>query len=853
MATSASGAARVPGVSHPARKGKGTAGTAATAPGCLPYCPLVLIAGSMALGILWDRHMAAPLGAWWGAALVAAAMWGHLWRRTRNTAAAICLLLAVMASSGAWHHYRWRCFPADEIGRCARELPEPVCLEVMALSWPRRRPAPPPDPMCTLAQEDYSQLPVAVLRARDGRDWRGMSGNAMLTVKGLLPHIRDGDLLRVWGMLSAPPPANNPGEFDFAGSERGHRRLCRLRADSPDCVLRLRTGLGRGVRHWLSRLRQQGHTLLWQQLDPARAGLASAILLGTREEVGRERTDEFFKTGTVHVLSISGLHVGILAYGFWWVARLGGVSRRGTLIAALFMVVAYAALTDAGPPVERAAVLISTLCVARLSGRRTQPFNTLAFAGIVVLLLNPTSLFQTGSQLSFLAVGGLTCVRQPAAWGRLPDDPLERLIARTRPWPLRVARQWSGRIAGLLFVSAVVWLATLPLVMYRFHLVTPVAVLLNPIICFPVAAALFSGFGVLLLGGFSSLLASVCGTICDGSLALTGWLIRGALLFRGGYFWGPSPPLWWVLAFYAAAAALVAAAGPRRRWRLLMAAAWLALGLAYTHGPLLRWGTSRGKGLLCTFVSVGHGTSVLVELPDGYTLLYDAGRQGLPYVAGRSISAVLWSRGLRHLDALVLSHADADHFNAVPDLLERFTVNNVYVSPVMLQAESPAMSELWRCLARAGSSLRLAAAGDPLRLQGSTRVTVLHPPRGGCGGSDNANSLVLCIECAGHRILLPGDLEPPGLEALAQGPNLPCEVAMAPHHGSMHSQPSRFVAWTTPKWVIISESWQQDIARAKRAFRVGGRSVLHMAECGAVRVAVDAAAIHVRCWRNDPW
>jgi len=174
-------------------------------------------------------------------------------------------------------------------------------------------------------------------------------------------------------------------------------------------------------------------------------------------------------------------------------------------------------------------------------------------------------------------------------------------------------------------------------------------------------------------------------------------------------------------------------------------------------------GETRANRLCCArFVSVGHGTSVLLELPDGYTLLYDVGRQGTPYVAGRSVASVLWSRGLRHLDALVLSHADADHFNAVPELLERFSVGNVYVSPMMSHAESPALTELWKFIAGTQSALRQVAAGDRLWARGSMGITVLHPPRGSGKGSDNANSLVLCVDFAGRRILLPGDLESPG-------------------------------------------------------------------------------------------
>ena len=109
--------------------------------------------------------------------------------------------------------------------------------------------------------------------------------------------------------------------------------------------------------------------------------------------------------------------------------------------------------------------------------------------------------------------------------------------------------------------------------------------------------------------------------------------------------------------------------------------------------------------LRCTFLAVGHGTCVVIEMPDGRVLVYDAGRMGLPQTGGRLVSSYLWHRGIHHVDALVISHADADHYNAVPDLLERFSVGTVFVSPVMFRDADPGVEFL-------RNSLRKAATGS---------------------------------------------------------------------------------------------------------------------------------------------
>jgi len=483
--------------------------------------------------------------------------------------------------------------------------------------------------------------------------------------------------------------------------------------------------------------------------------------------------------------------------------------------------------------------------VARLLGRRAFEFNTLALAALIVLVMNPTNLFQTGTQLSFLAVATLSCSRRISFWMAEPEDPLQRLISQSRPWPSRMLRKVGAFVWQLLVASTVIWLVAVPLVMYRFHLISPIAIFLNPVVWVPMSVAMLSGFGVLILGWTVPPLADVSGWVCDQSLAIIESCVLWTDKIPFGHAWTPSPPLWWVLSFYVALA--IGVAFPRfrvtLRWMIAMTAVWFALGFALTVGPPARWETSRSEQLTCTFVAVGHGTSALIELPDGKTLLYDGGSLGASRLAVRPIAAVLWSRGLTHLDAIVVSHADTDHYNAVPGLLERFTAGVVYVSPVMFRQSTPALEALRDAITSAGVPLRELDA--TLRLDGGDGVEleILHPPPSGVIGSDNANSIVLRVGYRGRNILLPGDLESPGLEALMAEAPLDCQIVMAPHHGSLRSDPQNFSAWTTPEYVVISGRTGGNVGAVRWAYEHGGAEVTHTAIDGAIRFEISSAGM----------
>jgi competence protein ComEC len=290
----------------------------------------------------------------------------------------------------------------------------------------------------------------------------------------------------------------------------------------------------------------------------------------------------------------------------------------------------------------------------------------------------------------------------------------------------------------------------------------------------------------------------------------------------------------------------------RRLWSAALLAAWIAVGCCVPGDAPSTAAT--GEKLECTFVAVGHGTSVLLELPDGRALLYDAGTLGSPHSGGQAVSGVLWSRGITHLDAIIISHADSDHYNAIPAVLERFSVGAIYVSPVMFSKDSAALTALRETIEDAGVPLYELSSLDRLATLDEYRLDVLHPLPAGVAGSDNANSIVLLVEYAGRRILLPGDLESPGLEDLLSEQPLDCDVVMAPHHGSAKSNPGGFAAWSDPEYVVISGGHpDDDTAPVIATYAQSGAAVLHTAEAGAVRVTIDRQRLTVRSWRGDGW
>ncbi len=805
------------------------------------YQPLVIVLAAVAAGIVADRHWPLGVGTWWAAVGVTWAAWLVAWRLRLDWLAALLLLPAVGTVAGAWHHLDWFVYAADDLGQYALEESLPVCLEAIVLTAPQLRPAAPPDPMQPIPPGPRVQCEIGVLAVRDRQQWRPASGRARLTLHTDAAGVRAGDRVRILGHIARPNATRNPGDFDYAEYLQASRILTQLSTNYAECVTVLTPG-SRGLPSlWLAALRKHCAEVLRRNIPEGQSALAEAVLLGAREQFDEDETRAFVETGTVHLLAISGLHVGILVGAIRFGLGRSRMPPRLCVVLVAALAITYMLLTEARPPVVRATVLVLVYCVAEYFRRPTGRFNTLAAAALVVLALNPSDLFHTGAQLSFLAVAAVLWVTPLWTGSGGRSEWLRRTVLAELPWAQRMVWMGGRAIRHVTLISLAIWCVTTPLAMARFHVVAPAAVPLNTLLGIPMTVALVGSFATLLLSPVSDLLTRLAGAVAGGALRLLQGIVEHAHLVPGSHFFVPGPAPWWLAGFYVGLMLLVAVPRfrPPRRWCAALAGAWLAAGMIFPLAP-----PADTRPLRCTFVALGHGLSVLVELPDGRTMLYDAGRMGPPATAERAISPVLWSRGVTHLDAVFISHGDLDHYNALPRLLERFSVGKVYLSPTMYENRNPALDALAAAIERSGVEQAVVEAGDRFA-DGQCAVTVLHPPRKGVLGSDNANSLVLALEYAGRRILLTGDLESPGLDDLIAEEPLDCDVLLAPHHGGRRSNTPELARWCTPEWVVVSGA-DRDVSFAalKHMYEAAGAQVLSTAELGAITVEIGPTGVH---------
>ena len=821
------------------------------------YQPFLLLLAAVAAGMVVDRYWPFDPRFLFGAAIFGELLWLGLWLWRFHFAGTCVLLVAVAAAGGSWHHDQWRLVQQDEAGLCVTEEIRPLACEAIALTSPRWSPAPPLSALRTVPKGDETELMLRVTSIREGAIWRPASGYAFMDLDGHLLGVRAGDRVRLMVLASQPMKPLNPGEFNYYEYERSRRVFCRLRGLFPESVSVVERGSVWSWRLWLSRLREAGNGILREHISQQRSTLAAAILLGAREQLDPERNEGFLVTGTIHVLSISGLHVGILAMGFWSLFRTGLFPRRLMLWSAIGLTMVYCLLTDSQPPIVRATILIVVACSSLLWGRRALGFNTLAFAGLIVLAYQPSALFQAGPQLSFLSVAAMILFA-PWLTKRVEHDPLDHLINQSRPWYQRIVRAVGGEFYRVWLTGVVIWIITLPLVWQQYSLISPIALGLNAVIWLPILIAMYARFAVLLVGPIAPRIGELCGRVCDFNLWLIEYCIELGQVPVGNHFHAPPPPWWWVATFYGVFLVwvLVPQLRTRKLWAAALVCSWCAIAWWLALHP--QWDLTRqeDRPLRCTFVAVGHGTCVLLETPQGQNLLYDAGKLGSPVGAVRPISAVLWDRGIRHLDAIVISHADSDHFNGIPELLQRYSVGVIYVSTRMFDDEDrqPAVKELHAAIKKSAVPLRALSSGNKLQAGDDVHMEVLHPTELGVIGSDNANSLVLLIEFEGRKLLLPGDLESPGMEDLLAELPIDCDIVMAPHHGSARSDPRGFANWSRPEHVVISGGRDVEdidaIDAVKRSYGQLGSAVYHTAEQGSVRFEISAEQIVVAPFRK---
>src|SRR5436190_6468772 len=513
--------------------------------------PLVPAALALTAGILTDRYASVPLLFSISVTLAGLVAWAVTRLGPPTNLGLMYLALAGVAFGAAHHHWQRDTYAADDISNFATTDPRPARLRGVIVEEPEIKWHPIDNPLRSFAASDttHAVLEVSHLMAED--DWLSVSGRAQLVVTGQLQNFHVGDEVEIDGCLLKPEGPANPGEIDYASYLRDqHIQAVVHVRKTTRAVHSVKPGWAWTLTGRLAVIRGWGQRQLQEVLDEEYSPVATALLLGEGSAMTTEGWEKYVRSGVVHVLIISGQHLMILSAFLWGVLRLAGIRRRqGAWMVGLFLL-SYALLTGGRPPIMRAAVIMGVLCLAVYLRRPTLSANSLALAWIVVALLNPTDLFSTGCQLSFLAVAVLYW--GTSRWFYVEQDPLQRLIAESRPAWLQALRGLGKRVLQIYAVTWVILLLQAPLVASRNHLISPIGFIIGPLIIFLTFIALIAGFLLLLSCFMMKPLAPLFAVITEAGLSACDKVVSWSERLTWGHWYVGDIPTWWLWIFYPA-------------------------------------------------------------------------------------------------------------------------------------------------------------------------------------------------------------------------------------------------------------------------------------------------------------
>ncbi len=715
--------------------------------------------------------------------------------------------------------------------------------------------------------------------------WRPVAGLMLVKFFGRLQGLEYGTELRMLGRLKGLPAPRNPGERDFRATLE-LRGIYRQFAVSKRRDIDVEGQGGGGlIMQAASDLRRKMSEAVEKHVSPDQRPLVACMLLGMRRAVSDEIEENMQMTGTIHILSVSGLHVCMLAGFFVLVLRLLMVPRRPRAALGIMFLAAYCIVAGAQAPVVRASVMTGTVFLAQLLRRRADFLNLIALSALAILVIRPTQLYEVGFQLSFAAVlcllslgscfqGALTRLlgrSSSAAAAALVGGPADgapgdasALEATTGLELRRRVLDYLGRWLVFAFArSAAVWAGMVALTLFYFNLVTPIAVLANIILAPLVFLFLAFGLATVLV---SFVLPSIVAAGLGWCTAILGRAIEGVAggmaAVPGGSFFFPAPSQLTVVAFYGALVFLLVSVRVRKCLFLALCGALVCLS-SVVHDY---WPASRAEyALKATVLDVGHGLSVLIETADGVSVLYDAGGTRFLDVGRQAIAPFLWHEKKGDIDLLLLSHADLDHISGVPSLFRRFGVGQVRAAADFDEtawrsqgASAAFVAEFRRKLKRVQppdierptTAAPGAAAGDCIAAQSDAAVVAnldfLWPDDRIAGNgalSRNNRSLVVRISCRGRSVLLPGDVEQEGLRRLCESArDLGADVLILPHHGGASSWLPEFARRVQAKVAIASRRVKMAehgaTAATAEAYSLLGARVVETVEAGAVTVTL---------------
>ncbi|MFZ5517706.1 MAG: DNA internalization-related competence protein ComEC/Rec2 [Candidatus Zhuqueibacterota bacterium] len=616
-------------------------------------------------------------------------------------------------------------------------------------------------------------------------------GNILVKVQE--PHFypRYRDRLTFFGKLVTPAGERNPGDFNYREflAANGVYGLVYLRSIGD--ITNIARDDHRTLMHAVQFVKDKLYFAINDLYDEKTRPLVKGLILGERGEISPEITAAFTRTGIIHILAISGLHITYISLIFFMLFSLLRFSYRARIYAVMLSILGYNLLVGFEPPIVRSSLMGVLFLAGKLMQRPVNVLNIISASALIILLVNPLALFQASFQLSYGAVISIIYFYQRLKFF-FEKIPLFRTLT---------AFKLGDYLAVMILVSLAAQLGTLPIVLYYFQLIPAIALILN-VIAIPLSGVIIAlGFASLAASFFS---ASIAQLYAHANIACLNFLItvvEKAEKIKYGSFEAPSITMAWVVIYYLFLW-LILNIEKRSFRKVLVFSLLLVLNIG-----LFQFIRADNRWLEVIFFDVGQGDAALVSFPNGKRLLIDAGPTLQDFDAGRYFLVPYFKReGIRRLSTVVLSHADNDHIGGMPSVLRSVRVERVVDTGLF--HNSKICSVYTHVIDSLNIDYCIADVGVRIDVSKEYGVHILHPGKRQREILDrdiNNNSVVLKICYGDVSFLFAGDIEREAEQLLVDyGEALHATVLKIAHHGSNTSSTREFLNLVKPEFAVIS-------------------------------------------------
>jgi competence protein ComEC len=651
-----------------------------------------------------------------------------------------------------------------------------------------------------------------------------------------------GDRIQVWGRMSRPNPRRNPGGVDWAEIYHRNGIIARLVPFSEQDI----TIIGSGNKSWLLTsvvypLRNQIISQIHRWFPTSTQPLISALLVGEREQLDPELVEATRRSGTAHLIVISGFHVGVIALVLLRLFYLMRCPFPLQLILTFLSIILFAMIAECRPPVLRAVIMAIVLGGSFLFRRSWDPWNTLAAAAFLILLVRPHDLRDSSFQLSFAAVAAIALFYP--AFNRFLLQ--YGWVHRLRQIPM------IGRPAyGLILIAICAQIGTLPIIAADFGRIPTLGVLstvlgaplIMLIVPFSIIVVIIGAMGIPQASWLAITVDRLALLFQELTLHISG--ISFSSIKMGGVSYAAVIGLF-ILAYLIW--------NLRRRW-----AKWGIAITAVLFGNVAVWSggyLGHDVSLEVTFLDVGQGAAAVIRSADGKSLLVDGGPLRDEWDSGaRVIIPCLESYDIDTLDAIIVTHDDNDHIGGIISVLEKYPVRQVYWNG--LEGDDETYLRFRQALETCRIEPQKLQAGQTLPGFDAIPVWILHPDSLFLEQpvSSNNASVVIQIRAGDINFLLPGDIELSAeTRLLRYGELLQSNVLLVPHHGSASSSSLHFLKAVNPQIAVISVG-------TRNPYGIPASNVLerlNLLECQVERTDITGAVVlrtdGRRLWKYNDW